>query len=239
MNADEQMRLRVELLIDPAVLCPGPDLSAIKENYRDSIANTLEQNPGEVYGPFTDYHLSQSFSKIVTGTRPVSATSRQFRDVLIRGYGSWGRIELIAAQTPFYYGLSSTVAAKPAPAKAKAKPSRFAGRQPSTLVEVAPKDRLPKVPGPSEVELVRNILCRNLMGMLSDPNMVFHADEYDEIKHSISALVAETLLSTEEAQALDAIMMGVPVTRAYDMELVDDPNHGVIAIDVEWALRGT
>jgi hypothetical protein len=209
MYANEQDRLRVELLVDPEVLCPGPDLSPIKPEYRESIENVLAQNPSEVYGPFTDYVLAQQFSKIVTGTRPVSATARQFRAVLLKGYGSWGKIDLIAAQVPFYYGLSST------------------------------KDDLGgRAPAPSETELIRNMLCRNLIAILSDPNMVFQAADYDLIHSSISALVAQTLLSVDEGNQLIAIMMGVPVTRAYDMGLTDIPDTVVLAVDVQWALRG-
>jgi len=207
MNSQELQRLRVELLIDPLVLCPGPDLSPIKPNYRESIENVLAQNPGEIYGPFTDYVLAQQFSKIVTGTRPVSATARQFRAVLLKGYGSWGKIDLIAAQTPFYYGLSSS------------------------------KDDV-RDPGPSETELIRNMLCRNLIAILSDPSLIFQAEDYDTIHNSISALVAQTLLSVDEGNQLIAIMMGAPVTRAYDMGLVDLPTLGVLALDVQWALRG-
>jgi hypothetical protein len=320
--AEKKAALRAELLIDPNVLCPGPDLSPIRPFYRALIQQAMNTwnaghvlGPVAVYGDFTDRVLSEFFATVETGRRPIDITADELRQPLLRG--SWGRIDLVASQVPEYYGLpvaeiatrdevyppGTSTRTMPSPLAPTVTPildsiipntaraadpdftMHYHGRdfvgtgagssvavwdgvaQPTTFVSpteltslvrstLVPAARTCSVyinsggrlsapltftytnPAPTlDTKVQRTIYCRNLMILLQDPAVVHYGTRYDQISQTLHNLVAQTLLTEAEVTEILGLMLGGPVTHAFNLSLVDLHTETCTPADVSVALR--
>lgn len=203
--AEKNLALKDELLIDPAVPAPGPDLSPIKLLYRTMIETTIRDwnaahpvGPIMSYGPQTDQVISDFLARIETGVRAVDVTADVLRQPLLRA--SWGKIALVAAQVPEYYGLP-VVAADAPPLLARTQPEV---PKPAPTAPKAKAD--PRAPAATPI---LNSLVPDT-ARAGDPDFVIHYHGRDfidvgidkSIAHWDGVAVPTTFVSTTELTSL-------------------------------------